>query len=253
MPTTLSMPAGTYSYPLEITAGPNCPKVSVPVVLTVGSQASPPPPSPPPPSTGSLQVYITDPTAGATVGGDDTAVVWVDGTSGSSNTFTLSVDGRVTGTETTSARGPVTLPWTSLPNGAHTVTASVRDATGKTGSMSITVNVAGSTATGPPPPPPPPPPPTDTLSVALTQPAGGTTVGGIVWVVLWVDGTSGSSNTFTLSVDGTTVGSQTTSARGPVTIPWTTSVSNGTHTLTAVVRDAAGHTGRTSVTVTVRN
>ncbi len=252
MPTTLTMPAGTYSYPLEITAGPNCPKVTVPIVLTVGGQAPPSAPPPPPSSTGSLQVFITDPLGGATVRGDDTAVVWVDGTSGSSNTFTLSVDGRVTGTETTSARGPVTLPWTSLSNGSHTVTASVRDAAGNTGSMSITVNVTGSSATGPPPPPPPPPV-NDTLSVVLTQPSGGTTVGGIVWVVMWVDGASGSSNTFTLSVDGATVASETTSEQGPVTIPWTTSVANGSHTLTAMVRDAAGNTGRASVVVTVRN
>ena len=185
---------------------------------------------------------------GTTVPGSDTAVVWVDGTSGSSNTFTLSVDGRVTGTETTSARGPVTLPWTSLPNGAHTVTASVRDAAGNTGSMSITVNVAGSSATGPPPPPPPPPPPTDTLSVAVTQPTEGTTVGGIVWVVMWVDGASGSSNTFTLSVDGATVASETTSARGPVSDPVDdVRLRTEAHTLTAMVRDAAGNTGRSSV------
>ena len=49
-------------------------------------------------------------------------------------------------------------------------------------------------------------------------------------------------------------GSQTTSARGPVTIPWQTgSVANGSHTLRATVRDATGHTGSTSRTVTVSN
>ena len=66
--------------------------------------------------------------------------------------------------------------------------------------------------------------------------------------------TSGSANTFTLAVDGATIGMLTVSQRGPVTIPWTTrSVANGAHTLTATVRDATGNTGRTSFTVTVRN
>jgi hypothetical protein len=71
---------------------------------------------------------------------------------------------------------------------------------------------------------------------------------------MWVEGTSGSSNVFTLSADGKQVGTQTTSTRGPVTLPWDTrSVINGTHTLTATVRDAQGNTGTTSITVIVRN
>jgi hypothetical protein len=126
--------------------------------------------------------------------------------------------------------------------------------------MSVTVAGASGGAVTPAPspaPPPPPPPPSgptanDTLKVFITQPTGGATVGGTAWVVMWVEGTTGSSNAFTLSVDGAVVGSQTTAARGPVVIPWPTT-SNGTHTLTATVRDAAGRTGRTSMPVTVRN
>ena len=80
------------------------------------------------------------------------------------------------------------------------------------------------------------------------------TVGGTVWVVMWAENTTGSSNAFTLSADGKQVKTETTSSRGPVTIPWDTrSVANGTHTLTATVRDAAGNTGTTSITVIVRN
>jgi hypothetical protein len=78
-----------------------------------------------------------------------------------------------------------------------------------------------------------------------------------VWVVLWVEGTSGASNVFTLSADGTQVRTQTTSSRGPVTLPWptvgTTPVPNGTHTLTGTVRDATGNTGTTSITVILKN
>jgi hypothetical protein len=37
-------------------------------------------------------------------------------------------------------------------------------------------------------------------------------------------------------------------------VPWTTTgITNGTHAVTATVRDAAGKSGTTSVNVTVRN
>lgn len=220
-----------------------------------------PAPSPAPTPSGSLKVFITQPKAGATVSNTSWVVMWVEGTTGAANTFTLSANGALVGNQTSSARGPVTIPWTPTTNGVHTLTAGVRDAAGRTGTTSLSVTVVGkspATGTPTPPPPSPAPPPTappvnDSLRVFITQPTGGTTVHGTAWVVMWVEGTSGAANTFTLSVDGATVGSQTTSTRGPVTIPWPTSTTNGSHTLTAVVRDAAGRTGRTSVAVTVRN
>jgi hypothetical protein len=101
------------------------------------------------------------------------------------------------------------------------------------------------------------PPPPSTVKVFITQPRNGDTVSGTVWVVLWAEDTSGASNTFTLSADGRQIGSETTSSRGPVTIPWPTTggtpVPNGTHTLTGTVRDATGNTGTTSITVIVKN
>lgn len=102
-------------------------------------------------------------------------------------------------------------------------------------------------------------PPPSTVKVFITQPRNGDTVSGTVWVVLWAEDTSGASNTFTLSADGRQISSQTTSSRGPVTIPWPTTpaggtpVTNGTHTLTGTVRDAAGNTGTTSITVIRKN
>jgi hypothetical protein len=220
-----------------------------------GGTTSPPSSSPPPPSTGSLQVFITQPDAGATVEGTEWVVLWVEGTSGSTNTFTLSANGTVVGSQTTSARGPVTIAWTPVANGTNTLTASVRDAAGHTGSSSVRVNVVGASGGVVTPAPAPEPEPTanDSLTVAITQPTGGAIVDGTAWVVIWVEGATGSNNTFTLSVDGSVVGSETTGARGPVVIPWTVSTWNGNHTLTATVRDAAGNTGRTSIPVTVRN
>jgi hypothetical protein len=101
----------------------------------------------------------------------------------------------------------------------------------------------------------PPPPPTPTLKVTMTAPHNGDTVSGTNWVVLWVDGASGTANVFSLSVDGKSVGTpQTTSSRGPVTLPWsTTAFANGTHTLTGSVRDAAGNVGSVSISVIVKN
>ena len=101
---------------------------------------------------------------------------------------------------------------------------------------------------------PPPPPPAATLKVFITQPHNGDTVAGTVWVVQWVEGSSGSSNVFTLSADGKQVGTETSSSQGPVTLPWnSTSGANGAHTLTGTVRDATGNSGTTSITVIVGN
>jgi hypothetical protein len=52
----------------------------------------------------------------------------------------------VVSSATTSSRGPVTIPWSTVNNpnalnGTHTLGASIRDASGKTGSTSITVIV----------------------------------------------------------------------------------------------------------------
>ena len=47
------------------------------------------------------------------------------------------------GHETTAVRGPVTLPWATgaSGNGNHTVSATVRDATGKIGTATLAVTV----------------------------------------------------------------------------------------------------------------
>jgi hypothetical protein len=205
--------------------------------------------SSPPPSTGSLAVAITQPLAGATVRGPASVVLWVEGTSGSSNVFTLSAAGKVVGTQTTSSRGPVVIPWTPTVNGNTALTASVRDASGRTGSTTTQVNVQGASG-GVTTPPPPPPPPSGTISVALTAPKEDTLVRRGATVTLWVEGTSGSANSFNLVANGKFVGGVNTASRGPVQIPWT-ATTNGTNTLTAWVRDATGRTGSTSIQVWV--
>jgi hypothetical protein len=208
---------------------------SVGRTVNVSNAGAPAPPPPPPP----LAVTFTSPAAGATV--SNTVTVGMSASGGSGYTYRLAIDG---GQVSTAA----SYSWntTSVANGAHTLTATVTDSGGRTASASRTVTVSNTA--------PAPTPSTGSLRVFITQPTGGATVSGTAWVVMWVEGTSGSSNSFTLSVDGVTVGSQTTSARGPVTLPWITrNSSNGSHTLRATVRDATGKTGSTTATVTVRN
>ena len=98
----------------------------------------------------------------------------------------------------------------------------------------------------------PNPPPPSPIKVVITQPRAGSTVSGTtVWVVIWAEGTTGAANVFTLSVDAKQIGTTNAgSSRGPVSFPWnTTGVAKGTHTLKADVRDAAGNTGTTSISV----
>jgi hypothetical protein len=284
-----------------------------------------------PPASGALTVALTQPLSGSTLSGTNWAVVWVRGATGTSNVYTLSVGGRAVGTTTTSSMGPVAIPWNtaSVADGPQVLTASVRDASGRTGSTSASVTLRNGTAATPLTPGFTTPAAGATVSgtvtvgltasggsgysyrltidgvqvattasytwnttsvangshtlavrvtdsagrtatssrtvtvsnatatplkVFITQPTSGASVGGTAWVVMWVEGTSGTANAFTLRLGKTTIGSQTTSARGPVSVPWTTtSLANGTYALTATVRDATGAIGSTILSVTVRN
>jgi uncharacterized protein YraI len=103
-------------------------------------------------------------------------------------------------------------------------------------------------STTPPPPPTDPTPPT----VSLTAPANGATVSNTVSV-----SANASDNTAVAGVqfllDGANLQTEDTTA--PYSISWnTTTATNGTHTLTARARDAAGNTTTApAVTVTVSN
>src|SRR5207244_124727 len=97
----------------------------------------------------------------------------------------------------------------AVVNGAHTLSATVTDAGGRTAtaSISVTVNNAGGGST---------------LRVSITQPSSGATVSGVPWAVMWVEGQSGSSNTFTLTLAGQTMGTTTTGSAGPISMPYDT-------------------------------
>ena len=126
----------------------------------------------------------------------------------------------------------------SAANGSHTLTAVARDAAGNTTSASpVTVTVSNDTV-----------PPT----VSMTAPSSGATVPGTITV-----SASASDNVGVAGVqfrlDGAPLGAEDTTA--PYSVPWDTqTATDGTHTLTAVARDAAGNTSTSSsITVTVSN
>ena len=89
--------------------------------------------------------------------------------------------------------------------------------------------------------------------MAITGPAAGATLSGTAFVDVWVEGQSGTSNAFALTVNGQIVASQTIS--GPhATLAWDTKrTPDGPQTILATVVDAANHGGRYSRAVTVSN
>jgi hypothetical protein len=105
-----------------------------------------------------------------------------------------------------------------------------------------------------------PSPPTRTITVQLatlqltfTAPPNGAVVSGRkVSVSLSASGTSGTSNTFTLSVDGTVIGAKT-GGHTVASFTWkTVGYAKGLHTLSATVKDSTGNTGSASESVTLQ-
>ena len=178
-------------------------------------------------------ISITSPSSGATVSltvavaaaaSDDIGVAGVQ----------FRLDGAALGAEDTAA--PFTLDWntSSVANGAHTLTAVARDAAGNTStSAAITVTVQNDTASP---------------AVAITSPANGATVSGSVIITASASDDIGVVGV-RFFVDGAPLGTEDLTA--PYDVSWdATLAGTGSHTLTAVARDAAGHT-TTSAAISV--
>src|SRR6266513_1939453 len=189
--------------------------------------------------TGSPIVTVTSPASGSTVSG--TVPVTASVTSVGALTVAgvqFKLDGNNLGAEDTTA--PYSVPWdtTTASNGSHTLTAVARDSLGMLWTSDpVTVTVFNDTT-----------PP----SVSITSPASGTIVGGTISVTA-----SASDNVGVVGVqfllDGLNTGAE--AAAAPYSASWnTTTASNGSHSLTAVARDAAGNrTTSAPVSVTVVN
>ena len=199
--------------------------------IELASAGSPPPP--PPPTPAGPTVTFTNPAAGATLSGTATVTISATGGSGTGYTYKLAVDGVNVYAGTNN-----TLGWntTNVSNGTHTLTATVTDSAGQTGTASRSVKVSNVAVTLLP-------------KVTFTAPAAGATVSGTVTVRLAAVGGSGTGYTYKLAVDGVTVYTGTSK-----TISWnTTSAPNAWHKLTATVTDSNGNADSGSRAVTVSN
>src|SRR5438445_603233 len=200
---------------------------SSPVAVTVSNADTTPP-----------SVSITAPASGATVSASVTVIASASVNVGLAIVQFL-VDGSNLGSEDTSSPYSVSWNTTTVGNGSHTLTATARDAAGnRTTSSPVTVTVSNADTTPP--------------AVSITAPASGATVSGSVTVSASASDNVGVAGVQFL-VDGTNLGSEDTSS--PYSVSWnTTTVGNGSHTLTATARDAAGNrTTSSPVTVTVSN
>jgi hypothetical protein len=208
------------------------------------SAAAPCPPSglrvvnaPPAPDTKPPTVSLMSPAPGATVSGSITVSACAADNGGVAG-VQFKVDGANLGTEDTKAPYSVTWNTTTAANGSHTLTAVARDVAGNV-ATSAAVVVTVSNDTTPP-------------SVSITAPAPNATVSGTIPITASASDNVGVAGV-QFKLDGANLGAATTVA--PYSISWnTTAVANGSHTLTAVARDAAGNvTTSAAVAVTVSN
>ncbi|HEX5988985.1 MAG TPA: Ig-like domain-containing protein [Solirubrobacterales bacterium] len=177
----------------------------------------------------------------------------------------MAVDGAVLNTESDA-------PWncsfdsTKIADGAHTLTATAYDAAGNSRTAAVTVNVANKPVPTPTPEPEPEPEPEPTpepepAPVPTDSPP----------TVSWATPTAGSY--VTRKISGSTCEALASDDKGIVKVvmkvdgavlntesdaPWncifdSTSVSDGTHTLSATAYDTAGNTRTASISVIVSN
>jgi subtilisin family serine protease len=203
-------------------------------LINVGEPSGGPPPTPDntPPTCS-----ISSPSGGVTVSGtitinvtasDDTEVTRVE----------LYIDNFIGLTDSTT---PFSFAWdtTTVGNGNHSLLAKAFDAAGNLGtSTSVTVNVQNSAADTTPP------------TCAITTPGNGVTVSGTITPAATASDDVGVSYV-EFYVDDVWQ-AHTTS---PYSFSWdTTTVGDGSHSLTAKAYDAAGYVGTSaSVSVTVQN
>ena len=181
---------------------------------------------------------VTSPESGSTVGGTITVSASVSPVGVLVQGVQFQLDGANLGAEDIAA--PYSVPWNtvSADNGSHTLRAIAQDALGIWyPSNLVTVTVFNDKT-----------PPT----VAITSPSAGASVGGTIGVSASASDNVGVTGV-QFQLDGANLGAEDTTA--PYSVSWnTTPVADGSHTLRAVGRDAAGNsTISPSVTVTVAN
>jgi peptidoglycan/xylan/chitin deacetylase (PgdA/CDA1 family) len=186
-------------------------------------------------------VSVTSPTDGSTVTGTtvNLAATATAGQYGQIDHVEFMVDGQLVGSSYTA---PYSYNWdsTAVANGSHTVTARAVDWAGNsTVSAQVTITVSNG-------------PPVDTTppTVSLTSPATGSDLAGTVLLAANASDDVGVSHVDFL-VDGTVVA---TAATPPYATSWdSSSVSDGSHTISARAYDTSGNIAESPVSVTVDN
>ena len=177
-----------------------------------------------------LTVSIAAPTNNSTVNGS----IAVNATASASAVgVQFRLDGNDLGTEDTTSPYGITWDTTTATDGSHTLTAVARNAQGTTvTSTAVTLTVANA------------------MAVSMTAPANNSTVSGSIAVNATATGPVVGVQ---FRLDGANLGTEDTTS--PYGSTWnTTTATAGTHTLTAVARNAQGGTvTSTPVTVTVNN
>ncbi len=183
-------------------------------------------------------VTITEPAEGATVSG--TVTIRASATDDRGVTQVAFREGAATiGTDTNGADG-WSVAWnsTTVADGSHTLSAIATDTAGQTGSDTTTVAVDN--VDGPP-------------NVAITSPVAGATVVGTATVQATAADDRGVAQVQFL-VDGASIGTDANGANG-WSVAWnSTTVADGSHTLSAIATDTGGNTAPSAgVVVTVAN
>jgi hypothetical protein len=197
--------------------------------VTVSNSAAPP-----------LIASIPSPAEGATVTGTTTVSMSASGASGSPTTFSLAVDGTTVSTQSV-AGSTASYAWNTagVANGPHTLTLTVTDSTGRTATATRSVTVANGASAS--------------FTAAFTYPASGATVGGTQSVGMSTTAPWGTPKTFTLTVDGATIMSESVATGSTFWTQWnTTTTPNGPRTLRLTVT-AGGESATATLPVTVGN
>ncbi len=192
------------------------------------------------PDTTAPTVSITAPAQGSTVSGTISVSATASDNVGIAG-VQFKLDGNNLGAEDTSSPYSVSWNTTTVSNGNHSVTAVARDAAGnQTTTAAVTVNVNNASADTTPP------------TVSISSPASGVTVSGSITVAALASDNVGVSSV-QFRVDGNNTGAADTSSPYSISLD-TTALTNGSHVLSAVARDAAGNsTTSAGVTINVSN
>jgi hypothetical protein len=189
-------------------------------------------------STARPSVKFLEPAGGSTIRDTVTVRMAASGGSGTGYTYRVTVDGAPVYVGTAAS-----FSWntTATADGKRKLAVTVTDSAGRTSSVNDrSVNVAN-TITGP-------------LVVRITQPAKNAVLSGRAQVTVSLEGTTGTSNTFTVILGRVPVASLTTASRGPIAIGFdTTAVEDGSRSLKVKAVDSAARTAAVSVSVLVDN